>query len=370
MDRIWFLDVALMMSLMCGVPATSRAQVTFERTFGGSLTDRGNSVKQTLDGGYIIVGETSSYGAGAADVYLVKTDGNGDVEWSRTFGGTLADIGNSVQQTSDGGYIITGYTYSFGVTGGDDGSGLSNPVSSHTSDIFLIKTDGSGAMEWSQVYGGDEGYSVEKTMDGGYIVIGTITCVYLPCVYLIKTNGSGTPEWTRTVSEGDITHCYSGQQTLDGGYILAGEVIYDKHDPRPDVLLIKTNGNGYEEWSRTFGTSGGDVGHSVQQTLDGGFIIAGDVYISGFPDYNVYLVKTDEYGNLQWSRSFGGSWGNFRVDHGYSVRQTEEGGYIIAGDTNSFSHGDYNVYLVKTNRYGMVLEPDIDRGVDLYSIFR
>jgi predicted secreted protein len=161
--------------------ATTEPQVEWEKTFGGSGDDVGLSVQQTRDGGYIIVGDTTSYGAGGKDVYLIKVDANGNMQWSRTFGGSGDDVGLSVQQTRDGGYIIVGFAESFGAGG---------------KDVYLIKVDANGNMQWSRTFGGsgdDVGLSVQQTRDGGYIIVGDTTSYGAgrEDVYLIKL-GLGT----------------------------------------------------------------------------------------------------------------------------------------------------------------------------------
>jgi len=303
------------------------------QTFGGGDEQAGHSVQQTTDGGYIITGHTSSYGNGEYDVWLIKTDSNGDEVWNQTFGGGSDDFGFSVQQTTDGGYIITGTTYSFGNGG----------------DVWLIKTDSNGNEDWNQTFGGgdsDWGWSVQQTTDGGYIITGSTYSFGNGAadVWLIKTDSNGNEEWNQSFGGSDEDEGIGVQQTTDGGYILTGYT-------QSDVWLIKTDSQGNEEWNQTFGEIGGsntDTGNSVQQTTDGGFIIAGWTHSFGNGWGDVWLIKTDSNGNEEWNKTFGGS----GSDYGFSVQQTTDGGYIITGYTESFGNGDYDVYLIKTDSQG------------------
>ncbi|TKJ39983.1 hypothetical protein CEE37_09615 [candidate division LCP-89 bacterium B3_LCP] len=313
----------------------------WSQTFGGSEEDYGYSVQQTTDGGYIIVGETYTYSAGGNDVYLIKTNAAGTEEWYKTFGGSSNDYGYSVRQTIDGGYIIAGYTWSYGAG---------------NTDVYLIKTNAAGNEVWYQTFGGSShyyGHSVQQTTDGGYIIAG-YTWSYgagNTDVYLIKTNAAGSEVWYQTFGESSNEIGYSVQQTTDGGYIIAGFTSsYDPYDA--NVYLIKTNAAGSEVWSQTFGGSGEDIGKSIQQTTDGGYIIAGYTYSYGAGERDVYLLKTDAAGSEVWSQTFGGG----AYEHGYSVQQTADGGYIIAGNTISYGAGGYDVWLIRVDSEGTYVE--------------
>ena len=311
--------------------------VQWEKTFGGIGIYEGYDVQQTADDGYIIAGYTDSFGATGCDVYLTKIDPNGTMQWQKSFGGNDNDLGFAVQQTIDGGYIIAGYTNSFGAG---------------SSDVYLIKTEPNGTMQWQKTYGGsgtEYGSSVQQTSDGGYIItywLGLFGGVSND-VYFIKTEPNGTMQWQKNFGGSDFDMGNSVQQTSDGGYVIAGRT-YSFGAGGSDVYLIKTEPNGTMQWQNTFGGSENDWGWSVQQTSDGGYIIAGHTDSPGAGKDDVYLIKTDPNGNRQWEKTFGGSVG----DYGYSVQQTTDGGYIIAGYTNSFGAGDYDVYLIKTDPNG------------------
>jgi hypothetical protein len=332
-DRlVYALAMAALAAIL--VPSSLPAQITFERTYGGALGDGGGSIQQTADGGYIITGSTKSYGAGDADIYLIKTDARGDTLWSKAFGGADVDYGYDVQQTTDSGYVMTGVTFSFGAGMGD---------------IWLIKTDAFGDTLWARTIGDTNpqwGYEVRQTVDGGYIVVGCTGPYGSFAAYLIKTGADGDTLWTRTFAGGVDCSGYAVQQTADSGYILAG---YEW--PADGMYLVKTDVDGDTEWTRTYGGVDFDEGQSVQQTSDGGYIIAGDTRSFGAGGSDVYLVKTDAQGDTQWTRTFGG------VDEewGYSVQQATDSGYIVAGQTRSFGAGDYDVFLIRTDSGGDTL---------------
>ena len=295
----------------------------------------GRSVQQTTDGGYIVTGKL--YAGGGSEIWLIKTDSEGNEEWSKTFGGDNGEGAESVQQTTDGGYIITGYTFSFG---------------NGRMDVWLIKTDLQGNEEWNKTFGGsddDTGYSVQQTIDGGYIITG-VTLSFgngARDVLLIKTDSEGNEEWSKTFGGSGWEEGYSVQKTENGGYIITGWT--DSFGiGNGDVWLIKTDSNGNEQWNKNFGGGNGESAESVQQTTDEGYIITGVTSSFGNGGRDVLLIKTDSEGNEEWNKTFGGS----GHERGNSIQQTTDGGYIITGSTNSFGNGRRDVWLIKTDSEG------------------
>ena len=318
----------------------------WNQTFGGRESDISADFQQTTDGGFIIVGSTSSFGStNTEDVWLIKTDSNGEEEWNKTFGGNSIDRATSLQQTSDGGYIIIGYTYSFG--------------NGHF-DFWLIKTDSNGEEEWNKTFGGDEsdtGNSVKQTLDGGFIIVGNTYSFGNGegDAWLIKTDSNGEEEWNKTFG-GKYSDASNSIQLVPGnGYIIAGNTVIAEDDPS-DVWLIKTDSNGEEEWSKTFGGDYGHSGISIKNTPDGGFIIAG--LQATLRDSDMLLIKTDSNGNEQWNKTFGGiqTPGITGMDYGESVEQTTDGGYIIIGTTNCYGNGRADVWLIQVDSMG-ILDP-------------
>jgi hypothetical protein len=312
-------------------------QTEWNKTYGGTQDDAASSVQQTSDGGYILAGYTKSSGKGGQDFWLVKTDSAGNQQWNKTYGGAQDDEASSVQQTSDGGYILAGTTRS-------SGAGFY--------DLWLVKTDSAGNQQWNKTYGGtdaDGASSVQQTSDGGYIIAG-FTFSFgngFEDFWLVKTNSSGNQEWNRTYGGTGYEVATSVQETFGGGYILAGEtssVGFGHYD----FWLVKTGNLGYQQWNKTYGGTDHDSARSVQQTSDGGYIIAGltDSFGAGSADF--LLVKTDLAGSLQWNKTYGGT----QDDEAYSVRQTSDGGYIAGGYSSSFGAGSHNFWLVKTGLSG------------------
>ena len=261
---------------------------------------------------------------GNSHIYLVKTDSNGNMQWNKTYHPALRDSGRSVVQTSDGGYAILGI------------AGTTAPYSPNA--VYFIKTDAYGNKQWDKNFGGPDSvpYSFVQASDGGYAIVARNNYSRFGAptyAYLIRTDSSGNQLWQKSYGN---CFFYSVVQAFDSGYMLAG-YTYTNATNGNDVYLVKTDSFGNQLWNRTHGGTGDDRGNFGVLTGDGGYAIAGYTNSSGFGGNDVYLVKTDSSGILQWQKTFGGT----GDDIGSSIVQTMDGGYAVAGSKDS------NVLLVK-----------------------
>jgi hypothetical protein len=300
----------------------------WQRTYGGSRNDFGYAVVQTRDSGFIVTGYTTSRGAGHKDVYLLKTSALGDTQWSRVYGGANDDIGWSVAQTYDGGYIIAGETYSFGAG---------------QNDVYLIKTNAAGDTQWTRTYGSslfDAGYSVRQTLDSGFVVAGYTYGSNMFDMYLVKTNSSGDTLWTATLGDVNDDKAYCIRQTSDRGYIVTGYHSPDQN--HSDIYLVRVDAGGHQVWAKSYLATAHSAGYAVMQT-PGGYIVAG--FSGAATQEDVQLVKTDTGGENPQYASFGGA----GTELAYDARLLPDGGCIIAGMTNSFGSGGADLWLVRTD---------------------
>lgn len=295
------------------VNLTQNGVLNWERFLGGNLYDEATCILPTLDGGYITTGYSNSNDGdvkdnhGQYDCLVIKLASNGLTEWSRSYGGSATDGGNSIRQTSDSGYIIAGYSES------DDGDVTGNHGSKDSTDYWVIKLSKKGSIEWQRSLGGsrvDYAYDLQQTADEGFIVVG-----------------------------------YSG--SIDGDV--------NGHHESDDVWVVKLTDNGSIEWDRSLGGTGSDGGFSVYETNDGGYTIAGttkshDGNVSfNHGGYDYWLVKLSNSGILEWEKSFGGT----KDDYPRSIQQTTDGGFIIAGYSESNdgnlteNHGYSDYWIIK-----------------------
>ncbi len=252
----------------------ANGNVQWQKVYGNSSNnDFASAIQQTTDGGFVLAGSTYSYGAGNGDVWLLKLDANGNIQWQKTYGGTGNEEADSIQQTTDGGYIVAGYTFSYGAG---------------SSDFFILKIGTSGNVQWQKTYGGG-------AQDAAHFI----------------------------------------HQTSDGGYIVAGET-YSYGSGSSDFFVLRLDANGIIQWQKAFGSSNGDIAYSVLQTAEGGYIVSGETYSFTSHEYDALILKLDTAGSIIWQRKYGESTSSDN-DHIYSLRQLSDGGYIAVGKTTSFS---------------------------------
>lgn len=329
----YFFVIKLTLSL------TIFSQSTFQKTIGGPGNEYSNSIIQTPDGGYALAGNTDSFGAGGIDFYLVKlSEWANTIQWSRTVGGTAIDIPLMIIQTS-GGYAVSGETTSFGAG---------------NYDSYIVKLDNNGTILWAKTFGGsgDEyGESIVQTSDGGYAVGGYTNSFGAGDYddYIAKLDASGTIQWFKTYGTPGYDYALSIKQTTDRGYVLFGSTSSFGAGYN-DYYIVKVDSAGLLQWSKTIGGPGGDYGSCVIQTSDGGYALSGTTLSFGAGNYDIYVVKLNETGSLEWSRTFGGT----DFEYGYQIIQTSDGGYAIAASISSFGAGGYDAYILKLNISGQI----------------
>jgi len=296
--------------------------------------------QQTADGGHVIVGTTDSYTHGGVDFLVYKLNASGQKEWRKNFGGENNDHGYSMVQTPDGGYAVAGGGY----FGGEEGY-----------DFMVYRLNGAGQKVWRKSYGGEDHdicYCVGLTDDGGYILAGrTNSYAHEPGTYedmlVYKLDTTGAKQWRKNYGGVMRENGAFIRQTSDGGYILAGYGDSYTHGER-DVLVYKLNAAGAKQWRKNYGGLNSDLCNWIQQTSDGGYVLAGRTssYTNGSNDFLVYKIGSD--GTKQWRKNFGGA----SNDYGYCIRQTSDGGYIVSGYGNSYTNGGLDLLVYKLNAVG------------------
>jgi len=310
---------------------TSSWGLSWAEIFAGMRWDVASSIIQTSDGGYAVAGWTESFGAGSSDFLVLKLTSSGALSWAETFGGGTNDEAYSIIQTSDGGYAVAGWTGSFG-------SGFW--------DFLVLKLTSSGGLSWAETFGGpswDEAYSIVQTSDGGYAVAGyteNFGAGSGDCL-ILKLTSSGGLSWAKTFGGTAWDGAYSIVQTSDGGYMVAGRTA-SFGAGNYDVFLLKLDYLGALDWARTIGGPDDDIAYSVINTSDGGYAVVGMTASFGAGGGDYFIIKLTSSGNLAWVRTFGG----LNYDVAYSIAQTTGGGYAVAGETSSFGVGSVDMLVL------------------------
>ncbi|MBN8586491.1 MAG: hypothetical protein J0M37_15485 [Ignavibacteria bacterium] len=315
--------------------------IKWSMSLGGSGTDIAHSIIQTKDGGFAVVGLTNSYSEKSDACLIVKLDSNGALTWSRTVGGGKGEWCSSIVQTKDGGYAIAGYSFSFG---------------SGKSDLYIFKLDVNGKLLWSKTIGGtdhDVARDIILTEDGGFALAG-YTFSYGEGgsdYFIVKLDGYGNVEWSRTIGGTGWEDANSIIQTKDGSFVIAGYT--DSFGAGfKDCYIVKLDASGRLQWSRTVGGTGFEEALSVIEAFDNGYGIAGYTNSFGAGGNDFYVLNLDKSGKLKWSKTVGG----INYEAAESINQTTDGGFVIAGYTDSFGFGNFDIYIVKLSDSGYTCE--------------
>ena len=360
--------------------AFSQPAIQWQKTFGGTAADEASIIRATSDGGYIITGLSSSTDGdvsgnhGATDHWIIKLDDSGNMQWNNSFGGSGDDKGYDIRQTSDGGYIFTGYESS---TDGDI------TFNNGLTDFWVVKLDANGIMQWEKSFGGssaENSYAIIQTLDGGYAVTGLSNTTdgtgdvtdnngsfdY----WLCKLDENGNLQWQKSLGGTSTEDAFGIVQNEDSSYVLCGfssspntGMVTNNHGSN-DYWIVKLDKTGSLLWERSYGGSGSDRAFGISKTSDGGYIVNGispstDGDVTGnHGDGDYWVIKLDSEGLLQWEHSYGGS----GEDFGRIAFELPDGGFMLGGRTNSpndgdvkENHGEYDYWLLKISSTGSII---------------
>jgi hypothetical protein len=319
------------------VRTDAHGAVLWQKTYGGTAGDLFSFVIQTDDGGYVGAGETASFGSCERDIWVLKLDPQGAVEWQKVYGGAGDELAVSVQQTTDGGFIVAGETLSFGAG---------------EWDVWVLKLDARGAIEWQKTYGGagldtTSADPLQQTADGGYILAGRTASWGSGelDLWVLKLDVQGAIQWQRAYGGKDDDQAKAVRQTADGGYLVAGYAASQGVGGK-DFCLLRLDAQGNILWQRLFGGTKDDLCWSVRETPDGGCILAGQSNSIADPLTSAWVLKLDAGGGLEWHKSY---WGHGGIN---SVRPLPSGGYVLAGENFSLGAGNYDYFILKTDANG------------------
>jgi len=367
-------------------------KLQWQKLLGGSGYDVPKSIQQTKDGGYAIAGTSYSSNTGtltgvttngSQDVWIIKLDGSGNLQWQKLFGGSQPDIGTSIRQTIDGGYIVSAETAS-----SNSGTLTGLFPNGNGGDAWIFKLDATGNLQWQKLFGGsleNHANMIQQSSDGGYIIAGYtyssntgtlagVTSNGLSDYWIMKIDGSGNIQWQKLLGGSDEDHAYSIRQTSDGGYIIAGSSASSNtgtltglnSNGLNDYWIVKLNTSGTLQWQKLLGGSEDDIANCIYETTDGGYIIAGNTYssntgtltnVTSNGSFDYWIMKMDVSGGLQWQRLLGGS----AADNAQFIQQTSDGAYIVGGTSSSAntgtlsgvaSYGTGDVWILKIDQLG------------------
>jgi hypothetical protein len=366
----------------------SFSQITFEKTYGGPGADLGTSIDITSDGGYILCGYTHNSTNNTIDAYVLKLDATGDTMWTKIVSGSNDEVFGSITNKADSGYTAAGYTGSFGQGMSDmylvrmdasrnvlwaktyGGAGLENTYhlfptadggylltgftwsfGAGSSDLYAVKTDNSGNLQWTKTYGGtsfDYSQFALEVSGGGYLLAGTsYSFSPKPHIYLVRTDDLGDTLWTKSLATDSIDEVEAVYETSDGGFMMVGGTIGGGAGDE-DILVMKIDSSANVLWAKTYGNIGNDLGLDIKPTSDGNSILTGWIGVAGSDTLDLFLAKINSTGDTLWTKIYGGA----GVDRGYQVKQVPDGSYIVVGYTDTLGTTSRDIYVIKTDANG------------------
>lgn len=360
-----------------------RGEVDWIKTFGGSGEETAQAIISTTDGGYAVLGFTNSTDGDVQnkanpvnDYWLLKFDAQGGLQWSKTYGGSKDDRGQSLAQTIDGGYALTGYAMS------DDGDGSLN---NGFHDNWVLKVDGQGELVWEKSFGfsgHDHSYDIITTEDQGFFFTGFLDITSARADGNTEKNGSltrhgvgefwgtkidenGELQWRGYFGGTNNDRSHAVVQAEDGGFVMAGFTESEDFDISNaqgsyDFWIVKVDGNGNLLWERSFGGSGIEISYDIAKTLDGSYVITGNTFSAdgdvsksnGESDF--WLVKVNDTGSIVWEQTYGGS----GFDAAQAVIASKDEGYFVVGNSKSsdkdtnVNYGENDIWIIKTDEAG------------------